>query len=197
MKSLNNFSYYFFWAIFILTLYTLLRLLNDSLDLDIGGMGRSIFFNSLLMKFFLPAIIIIFSIWCGKLIEQFKSLAPPKKFDSGTLNLPTILWWIPVLNLFAPIAAFGVVKDNIDQTDLDTKNSKKLRSGMNWIKTGFVLFYTLALMGFSFYYFVERNKDGHDLFMNLTFIFILFLSTGAIRMSSAIMRLTINTDERT
>ena len=104
------------------------------------------------------------------------------------MTLPPVLWWIPVLNFFGPVIFMNELLENAGRAEMEAAQIKKLRSGSSWIKTSFILFYTLAILGFLFYYFYETNKDGHDFFLNMLFIFLITFCIGAIKMTAVLRK---------
>lgn len=188
MKNLSNISYFFFGLLLAVTSYAFLRLFNDSMDLDIGGFGRNRFLNNAIPKFLIPATIIVFAFWINQVFAHFKTFESESKYNQKPMTLPPVLWWIPVLNFFGPVIFMNELLENAGRAEMEAAQIKKLRSGSSWIKTSFILFYTLAILGFLFYYFYETNKDGHDFFLNMLFIFLITFSIGAIKMTAVLRK---------
>jgi hypothetical protein len=159
--------------------------MNDSLDLNLLGIGRHSFLNWIILGIVFPSVVLTFSLWIHKVIGYFRALSPPQRFGSKETLVSPFLWWIPLLNIIGPILPFRVMIENLGSSDLNDNQKKKLKGGIRWIKTGFFVFYTLTILGYLFYYFVETNKDGHDFFLNTLFLFLIILSMGTIKLSAA------------
>ncbi len=186
MQKLSNTVYFFSWVLLVMALYAFLCLFNDSMDLDYFGIGRSRLLNNIIPKWVVPIVIILGTVWLSSVTKHFKDFASTSKFSKPAPDLPFILWWIPVMNFFAPVVSLNEIINHAGNAKTPAKEIKRMKSGSNWLKWSFILFHTLTVLGFCFYYFYETNKDGHDFFLNMLFLFLIFLSIGMLRLSSVL-----------
>jgi len=190
MKKLNEVTHFFFLFLTLVSAYAFLRLLNDSLDLDLFGIYRSKLFNFLIPKLFFPAAILLFSFWIPGIIKHLEEQKEKSDFlKSQGLKIPVILWWVPIINFIGPFNTLSEIEKLSRSTKLNDKEKRKFRGGSRWIKVSFILFYTLALFGFVFFFIFEKNKDGFDLFLNCLFLYIIALGIGTSRMAAVIKKL--------
>jgi len=183
MKSTITGLQYLLIILLIICLIGFVCIFCDSMDFEFN-ISRIKLLNNL-APFYLYPLSIFLSIMSMIVVgNHLKTYRKENIYSKSLSYFHPISWWIPLFHFVGVRKSMMVIKNDAEQV-LDKQNLKRLTSGIRWVIVGFIIFYSMVMIGIGCDY-MNDNRDSYDFLLNTIYLNMIVIIIGQIKINRSV-----------